>query len=83
MRIIVSGDKLPYRLRIASDVTTTDYGPIVIAGQQFRLPLRSTDEVRDVYGSEVRNLMTFENCREFVGESVLKFSDTEPTPANK
>jgi hypothetical protein len=36
-----------------------------------------------VFGSEVRNVVTFESCHEFVGESVLKSSDGDSAPGNK
>lgn len=81
MRLIVSGDDLPPQIKMASDVTTIDYGPVSIGGTIFLLPLRSTWETKDVFGSEARNILTFENCHEFIGESVLKFGDTEPSPA--
>jgi hypothetical protein len=83
MRLVVSADGLPPRLKIASDVTFTDYGLVSIGGSTFLLPARSIHEAKDVFGEEVRNVITFGNCREFVGESVLKFSDADSSPANK
>ncbi len=83
MRLVVSADGLPPRLKMASDVTSTDYGLVSIGGSPFLLPVRSIHAGKDVFGEEVRNVITFENCREFVGQSVLKFSDADSSPANK
>jgi hypothetical protein len=73
IRLAVSGVDLPPGLHMASDVTTTDYGQVSIGGSLFLLPLRSTYDARDIYGSQARNVTVFENCHEFVGESVVKF----------
>ncbi len=83
MRLVVSADGLPPRLKMASDITTTDYDFVSIGGSPFLLPARSIHAGKDVFGEEVRNVITFENCREFVGQSVLKFSDADSSPANK
>jgi hypothetical protein len=82
MRLIVSGDNLPLSLAIVSDVSTTDYTPTRIGGSLFLLPRDSTFQAKDKFGEEVRNMITFERCREFVGESTLKFGDALP-PSNK
>jgi hypothetical protein len=83
MRLVVSGDDLPPRLKLVSDVTSIDYGPVPIGGTVFLLPRHATYDSKDVFGSEARNHITFENCHEFVGESILKFGDAEHSPANK
>jgi len=80
MRLVVSADQLPPSLKIVSVVTTTDYGRILIGGSEFLLPQRSTYQAKDVFGGQAWNVTTFENCREFVGESVLKFGNPEPSP---
>jgi len=82
MRFVVLADNLPPSLKLLSDVTTTDYRSVSIGGRDFLLPEHSTSEAKDVRGAETRNVMTFENCREFVGESVLKFDGTESPPPN-
>ncbi len=73
MRLVVSADGLPRRLGMASDIATTDCGFVSIGGSPFLLPARSIPAGKDVFGAEIRNVITFENRREFVGESVLKF----------
>jgi hypothetical protein len=75
MRLVVSADQLPPSLEIVSVVTTTDYGRISIGRSEFLLPQRSTYKAKDALGGQAWNVTTFENCREFVGESVLKFGD--------
>lgn len=79
-RLIVAAADLPRPLEMASDITSIDYGPVTIAGKKFELPMRSVWETRDIFGSEVRSTMTFGSCREYVGESVLKFDATTPQP---
>jgi hypothetical protein len=83
MRLIISADHLPPQLKMAYDLTIIDYGPVSIGGKLFPLPLRSKWETKDVFGSEARNIVTFENCHEFIGESVLKFGDAESSPPPK
>jgi hypothetical protein len=73
IRLSASADDLPYDLKLASDVTTIDYGQVSIGGAFFVLPLRSNWEAKDIFGAQTRNVVTFENCHQFVGESVLKF----------
>lgn len=75
-RLVVVAADLPPGLEIAADVTSIDYRPVTIAGKQFVLPIRSVWATNDVFGSEVRSTMTFGRCREYVGESVLKFDGT-------
>lgn len=77
-RLVVAAADLPRGLELASDITSVDYGPVTIAGKQFELPMRSVWATKDVFGAEVRSTMTFGRCREYVGESVLKFDDTTP-----
>jgi len=83
MRLVVSADNLPSSLMVVSDVITTDYRRILIGGSDFLLPERSTSEGKDARGGQTRNVTTFENCRQYVGESVLKFEDSAPPPSNK
>jgi len=83
MRLVVSAQDLPPQIKIASDVQTIDYSPISIGGVLFLLPLRSSWETKDVFGWAARNTTTFRNCHEFIGESVLKFGDTENSPRPK
>jgi len=83
MRLVVSSDRLAARLWLTSVVTTTDYGLVAIGAKQFLLPVRSAYEAKDLFGSEDPNTTRFENCHEFIGESVLKFEDSESSPANK
>ncbi len=75
MRLIIQADDLPPQLKIAYDLSTIDYGPVSIAGTLFPLPVRSHWETKDVFGEEARNVTTFENCHEFIGESILKFGN--------
>jgi hypothetical protein len=77
-RLIVAAAELPPHLEMVSDVTTIDYAPVTIAGKQFGLPMRSVWDMKDIFGSQVRSTMTFGSCREYVGESSLKFDDTTP-----
>jgi hypothetical protein len=83
LRLEVSADQLPRWLKVVSDVVITDYRRISIGGSVFLLPVRSTSEARDTRGGETQNVTTFENCREFVGESVLKFEENPPSPSHK
>lgn len=73
MRMVVSAHQIPQSLGMKLHVTTTDYGRVFIGSTAFLLPVRSTFDGKHVLGAEDRNVITFEDCRQFVGESVVKF----------
>ena len=82
MRLSISAD-LPPQLKMEYDLTMIDYAPVSIGGTLFPLPLRSRWETKDTFGLEARNVTSFENCHQFIGESVLKFGDAQSSSANK
>lgn len=67
------------KLGIVSSVTTLNYGPRMIGSSTFLLPQHSELVMTSVNGTGNRNRMTFHNCRQFSGVSVLKFEEpSEP-----
>lgn len=72
MRLTIAA-KIPQQLGVTFDETFIDYGLLGIRETPFLLPLRATWITQDIRGAEVRNEISFNNCREFVSESILNF----------
>jgi len=58
-------------------VDTMDYKTVKIGSGEFILPEVSTMDVLYSTGDEARNETTFSGCREYVGESTIRFDDPD------
>lgn len=76
-RITVIADEIPALLDIAETMSSIDYSEVAIAGQAYWLPVGSSMSIADHKGVEFRNEVTFSGCRQFGGESVLRFDDPD------
>lgn len=79
MRITVLADNIPALLDISETTSSIDYTQVAIGGQQYWLPSASSMSITDHKGNEFRNEVTFTGCRQFGGESVLRFDDPDPS----
>ena len=73
MRITHSPSGVPARFPFAGISSELDYGFAEIGGQKFLLPLHAELNVTLRDGSQVRNVMDFDNYRKFTIEATLKF----------
>lgn len=75
MRLELAVDAIPPYLGLAAASDAMDYRRIDIGGSSFLLPQRSELDMTDLNGREHRNRTRFTECRQFTGESTLKFGD--------
>ena len=81
-RLEVIADDIPPILGLTSSSTTVDYVRSKIGQSEFLLPSSSELVMTQINGVEERNRMRFSACRQYTGESVLKFGEpSEPATA--
>ena len=68
-------DDIPSEVGIVSDHTSIQYGRVRIGESDFLLPLSSELIMLDRNGGESRNLTRFSGCRQYLGESVVRFDE--------
>jgi hypothetical protein len=76
-RIEVIADDIPLELHLARAEDRVEYARTQIGSSEFLLPSASELTMVDLDGSENRNQVRFESCRQFAGESVLSFDDPD------
>jgi len=75
IRLEVSADDIPNRLKVASAVDRMEYDRISIGSSQFLLPRGAEMDITDSSGGESQNRVRLQACHEFVGESALSFQN--------
>lgn len=78
-RIEVIADDIPLELRLTSAEDRVEYAQTEIGSGEFLLPSASELSMVNLDGSENRNQVRFDSCRQFTGESVLSFDDPAPS----
>ncbi len=78
-RIEVIADDIPLELRLTSAEDRVEYARTPIGSGEFLLPSGSELTMVELDGSENRNQVRFDSCRQFTGESVLTFDDPAPS----
>jgi hypothetical protein len=78
-RMEVIADELPPNLHLERASSTVEYIRTKIGPADFLLPTSSELSMVDIDGGENRNLIRFASCRQFAGESVLRFDDAPPS----
>jgi|SRR5579871_820243 len=73
----VDAENIPREIEILQAGERTEYSPVQIAGAEYLLPRISDATLFDSDGQISRNHITFDNCREFKGESTLRFTETD------
>jgi hypothetical protein len=79
-RIEVIADEIPLELGLTSAEDRVEYARTQIGSGEFLLPSGSELSMVNLDGTENRNQVRFDSCRQFTGESVLTFDD--PAPAS-
>lgn len=75
----VDAEEIPPSLSLQSAKSRMIYRTVRIGEKDFSLPETAELLMTDLQGNESRNLTTLSGCREYTGESVLRFD--EPTEA--
>ena len=81
-RLVIAIDEIPPKLRISSAGSELTYAVTRIGGADFLLPHSSELYIVDANGRENRNVTRFEQCRQYLGESVVSFADPAPDVAD-
>ena len=81
LRLEFEAEDIPNNLDLSRTASRMDYARRKIGDSEFLLPLSSDLTLVDLRGNEHRNRATFSDCRQFVGESSLRF-DEAPTADN-
>jgi hypothetical protein len=78
MRLEVIGDDIPPQLKLKGIADRMDYARVRIGDGDFLLPEASEIVVTDLNGDESRNRVRFTGCRQYAGQSVLRFDEPDP-----
>ncbi len=78
----VIADDLPPHLKLQRASDFMHYGRQRIGEADYLLPISSEMTMVGLEGGESRNKVTFSGCRQYSGESVVRFDDPEPTAAD-
>jgi hypothetical protein len=79
IRLEIAAEDIPSNLDLSSTFDRMDYTRRKIGDSEFLLPLSSDLTLIDLRGNEHRNRIRFSDCRQYLGESVLRF-DEAPAP---
>ncbi|MEO8025816.1 MAG: hypothetical protein ABI823_05065 [Bryobacteraceae bacterium] len=79
MRLEFEAEDIPANLDLSSATTRMDYARRKIGESAFLLPASSDLTLVDLRGNEKHNRIAFSDCRQYVGESVLRFDDAPAT----
>ena len=85
MRFEMAADDIPPVLDLASASESIDYRRVVVGNSRFLLPHVSELRMKDIRGYQVRNLTTYQDCRQFVAGSTLSFEGADssmPAPGS-
>jgi hypothetical protein len=78
-RLIVETEAFPAGEQACQATDVMDYHTVKIGSGEFMLPEVSTMNVLFQSGGESRNETRYSDCREYVGESTIRFDDVETT----
>jgi hypothetical protein len=79
-RISSSVEVIPPALKLKSTSTVLDYSPATFGATTFLLPKSSELKMVEAGGAEFVNRNSFHGCRQFSGESVIKFDSPSAEP---
>ena len=79
-QLTVVADEFPAGGEICRVDDTLDYHRVKIGGGDFLLPEGATMDVLFSEGIESINEIGYSNCREYAGESTIRFDDDAPAP---
>ncbi len=80
-RVTARSAVLPERTGYCQVSKELDYAKLRAASRDVMIPRQTTTRAIDRDGIEMVSLSDYSSCREYVGESVLRFDDGSATPA--
>ncbi len=75
IRLELEAEDIPPNLDVSRTASRMDYARRKIGDSEFLLPIASDLTLVDLRGNEKRNRATFSDCRQYAGESVLRFDE--------
>lgn len=82
LRLDVQTDQIPPHVQLTSDTNVMEYARLPIGESDFLLPKFSELRMTQPDGAVSRNRVSFDGCRQYMGESVIRFDeDTSGTAA--
>jgi hypothetical protein len=78
VRLTVRTEELPRATNLCEVDSTMEYGMVQLAGEEYLLPKLTRERFIDQDASEAENTVTFASCREFRGESTVRFGENAP-----
>jgi hypothetical protein len=81
-RLEVIAEEIPADLGVAAASDRVDYARLRIGSSEFLLPVESELMMTDSTGQESRNHVHFTSCRQYTGESTLRFDDADSPAAS-
>lgn len=79
VRMEIISTQIPPNLPVSSVRESLEYKLERIGEENFLLPHSSEIIIEDLQGNESRNQLKFTRCRQFLGESVVKFEEAPDT----
>jgi hypothetical protein len=80
LQLEARADDIPRDVGITSDYNSIEYGRVRIGESDFLLPLSSELVMLDRNGGETRNRTRFSGCRQYLGQTVLRFDEPSSAP---
>jgi hypothetical protein len=79
-RLEVIAEEIPADLGVTAASDRVDYARVPIGTGEFLLPVASELRMSDAYGIDNENHVRFSACRQYHGESTLRFDDAAAAP---
>ena len=81
LRLELSADGIPDHLGLVASTKILEYREARIGNSDFVLPTGATLDMVDFTGQENRNRSHFQDCRQYAGDSTLRFDNLEDRTA--
>ncbi len=78
IRLEIEAEEIPPNLGVSEVHNAMEYGSVRIGEGRFLLPVASELRMTDMLGNDNRNRTTYSACRQYAGESAIKFEDPPP-----
>lgn len=83
LRLELDVDDIPSNVPVRHAQNIIEYQRLPVGGATFLLPKSAETTITDLSGEENRNRISFNNCHQFTGQSVLTFDDPLPDDVSK
>jgi hypothetical protein len=81
LRLEMASDEVPPEFDIRKVRAVVEYGRVRIGGSDFLLPRSTETEVVRLNGGHNRNKTEYSGCRQYTGESTIRFEESEEAAA--